>query len=577
MAAAADDTQFAPDVAAVRRSAERWRWILGLTVLVMVGLAWATWVEITTHERRQAEVSAARRQGNLAIAVGQYVTRTLANADAVGQFLAGMHAAPGVDFAAQMAGRARGNPLFTEISACFADGAVLTSAAGAPDRRPWCAGWLAEAPPAARTYPAQPVQLAGSTLVPLLTRVPATQQRPAGVIVLAVDARHLLGLMQAYTIPDETAVLVTGSDGRPRARWHSATRMEDQRAPEAAVLPAVLAAGTLGQPHRIDGRQMLVSARPLQAFPLTVLVATSHADTLAVPRQRSFYYALACGVATALILLFALLLLRLQDQSVRAGVSLARARERLEALNADLEAQVRARTGELEAAYRDLEAFSYTVAHDVRAPIAAIRGFADALAPAVQAWGNEKSAHYLRRIVANATQMSDLTESLLSLGQLTRAPIAMRPVDLSAQAREVLAGLREREGARRAVDAEVQDGLVVQGDRVLLRQVLENLLSNAWKFSAGRAPAVIRVSGERDAEGHLTVAVHDNGEGFDMAAGADVFQPFRRMHASGTFPGTGVGLATVERILRLHGARPWIASSPERGTTVFFRMRGAAA
>jgi signal transduction histidine kinase len=383
--------------------------------------------------------------------------------------------------------------------------------------------------------------------------------------------------MQEYSIPDETVVLVAGADGRLRARWHSATRMSDQHAPETGLLPAVLANGTLGQLHRVDEKAVLASARAVQPYPLTVLIVSSVTDTLADARQRSVLYGAAGSIATVLIVLFALLLLRLQNHALRTTESLGRARLRLQALNNELEDQVRARTGELEAAYRDLEAFSYTVAHDVRAPIAAIQGFASALAPAVQATDDPKSAHYLGRIVANATQMNQLTESLLALGKLARPAVATTPVDVTLVARDVLAGLREQDRTPRAVESSVQEGLVVQGDAVLVRQVLENVLGNAWKFSAGRSPAVIRVTGEHDAEGWITIAVRDNGEGFDTESAVGLFTPFRRMHAPGAFPGTGVGLATVERILRLHGGRTWIESSPENGTTVYFRMRAASA
>jgi signal transduction histidine kinase len=352
--------------------------------------------------------------------------------------------------------------------------------------------------------------------------------------------------------------------------------MGEQRSPEAAVLPQVLATGTLGQAVTVQGRSVLASARRVQGYPLVVFVSTSVHDTLANSETRSGYYAVACAVATLLIAAVALLLLHLQNEATERAESLARARQRLRTLNEGLESQVRARTGELEAAYGDLEAFSYTVAHDVRAPIAAIQGFAAALAPAVEAIGDTRPTHYLKRILANAAQMSELTEALLELGKLSRAPVAATRIDLSAMAREVLAGLRERETSQRSVQATVQEGLAVQGDRVLLRQVLENLLGNAWKFSAGRSPALIRVEGSRADDGWMKIAIRDNGAGFDPAGAADLFRPFRRLHAATEFPGTGIGLATVERILRLHGGRVWIESTPEAGTSVFFTLRADA-
>ncbi|MDB5899380.1 MAG: hypothetical protein JWP41_2982 [Ramlibacter sp.] len=569
-----------PDLDVVRRSAGRWRWVLGLSVLAMITLVWTAWAESTTHERRQAIAAAAHRQGNLAVAVGHYLTRALGNADAVAQFLAAVHAMPDSDFPRRLQERASANNLFSEMALCDQDGSVLSSR---PARDPaelaqWCAHWLRQAPAGARTYPAPAVLGSGRSLVPILTRVAATEARPAGVIVLLVEVRGLLGLMQDYSIAEETVVLVAGDDGQARARWHSVTAMAQQRAPEVGLLAQVLAAGTLGQPKTVEGRPILATVRKVQAYPLVVFVGTSIPDTLAAPENRSGYYAAACGVATLLIAAFALLLLYLQNQATARTESLARARQRLKLLNEGLEGEVRARTGELEAAYGDLEAFSYTVAHDVRAPIAAILGFAEALAPAVQASGDTRSAHYLKRIKANAAQMSEFTEALLELGKLSRAPVATTRVDISAMAHEVLAGLREREGTPRSVQTQVQEGISAQGDRVLLRQVLENLFGNAWKFSAARTPAVITLEARR-ADDWMQIAVRDNGEGFDPAEAADVFRPFCRLHAAGDFAGTGVGLATVERILRLHGGRAWIESSPAGGTTVFFTLPadGAAA
>lgn len=567
-----EESRHAPDVEAVRRSTDRWRWLLAFTVMVMTALIWGVWAETTTHENHQALSAAARRQGNLSVAVGHYLTRALGNADAVAQYLSGVHSSPGSNFPAQLRERGRVNTLLAEALACGEDGSSLSSrsAGDASAFARWCPHWLQEAPARARTFPARPVKSGDLTLVPLLTRVAGTADRPAGVIALLVDVRDLLGLLQDYSIPDETVVLVAGPDDQPRARWHNVDRMKEQRAPEVAVLPEVLAAGTLGQPVTVEGRQILASARRVQAFPLTVFVGTSVADTLAGPRARSFYYAIACTVATLVIATFAWLLLRLQNQASQTAESLGRARERLQVLNNALEGKVRARTGELEAALRDLEAFSYSVAHDVRAPIAAIQGFASALEPAVAAAGDARSSHYLRRIVANATQMSELTESLLELGKLSRAPVATTRVDVSTMAHEVLAGLREQ-SPKRAVETRVQDGLTVRGDRVLLRQVLENLLGNAWKFSAARSPAVITVTGQEE-DGWKTIVIRDNGEGFDSSQASEVFKPFRRMHAAGAFPGTGIGLAMVERILRLHGGRTWIQSSPEKGTSVFIAL-----
>jgi len=569
-----DDSLLRPDISEIRRSVRRWRLWLALTVLLIAGVVWGTWLETRAYERRQALDAAARRQGNLAIAVGHYLTRALGNGDAVGQYLAARYASPATDLPEQLAARARANDLFVEMAICFAGGAVLASRwepgdAGAASH---CARWLREAPEGARTHPADPVRVAGQTLVPLLTRADAAHGRPPAVIALLIDVRNVLGLMQDYRIPDETVVLVARDDSATLARWHSARRSTEQRAPEAALLPAVLAAGTLGQVREVEGRTVLVSARRVEAWPVSILIATSYADTVASPSRRAILYAAASGAATLLLAGFTYVLLRLQRRVLRTSEALGRARHRLHDINVKLESEVRARTGELEAAYRDLETFSYSVAHDVRGPLGAVRAFADALTPKLDAMGDAKASHYLQRIVANAAQMNEIADALLSLGQLARPSLQIVDIDLSALAQEVLASLRERDMTSRTVHATVQQGMVVRGDRVLVRQVLENLLGNAWKFTGRRAAATIAVEASPQADGQLQVAIRDNGEGFDMGNAPDLFKPFRRAHAAADFAGTGVGLAAVERIVRLHGGRTWIESAPGEGTSVFFTL-----
>jgi signal transduction histidine kinase len=571
-----EESQPAKDLELVRRSARRWRRVLCLTLLLMIVLIWAMWAETTAYDRHQALSAAARRQGNMAVAVGHYLNRALGNAEAVTQYLTTVHASPASDFPQQLQTRTRVNTLFTDMVACGEDGAVLS---GKTPSKPGaftqaCASWLREAPADARVFPGRPMKIAEATLVPLLTRMEPAADRPAAVLALLVDVRAILGLLQDYSIPDETVVLLAGTDGQPRARWHSTRNMADQRAPEAAVLADALAAGTLGLPRTVEGRDVLVTARRIEPHQFVVLISTSVPDTLAAPRERSGRFAIAGALATAVVIAFAALLLRLQSQASRTAESLARARLRLQSLNEELEAKVLARTGALEAAYRDLEAFSYSVAHDVRGPLGAIRGFADALGPTVEATGAPKAAHYLRRIVANTTQLTELTEALLELGKLSRAPLEATRLDLTAKAHDVVAALREREPGR-DVRVRIQDGMAARGDRRLVRQVLENLIGNAWKFSKARAPAEISVETVAGEPGWVTVAIRDNGEGFDSTSAPELFKPFRRMHRSEAFPGTGVGLAIVKKIMERHGGQVRIDSSPEGGTSVYFTLPAA--
>jgi PAS domain S-box-containing protein len=225
---------------------------------------------------------------------------------------------------------------------------------------------------------------------------------------------------------------------------------------------------------------------------------------------------------------------------------------------------------ELVGANQAMEAFSYSVSHDLRAPLASIDGFSKALAERSGPALDTRGAHYLSRIRAATQHMGELIEGMLLLGQVSRVGMSWEEVDLSALAALALAELREREPARR-VAAEIEPGLTAVGDPRLLRQVVANLVGNAWKFTAPRSEAAIRV-GMAHSNGQRCFCVRDNGVGFDMAYAGKLFAPFQRLHSAGEFPGSGVGLATVQRVVARHGGTVWIESAPEQGTSAFFTL-----
>jgi PAS domain S-box-containing protein len=226
----------------------------------------------------------------------------------------------------------------------------------------------------------------------------------------------------------------------------------------------------------------------------------------------------------------------------------------------------------LRSSNQELEAFSYSVSHDLRAPLGAIDGFSRALALKLEGQADERVRHYLERIQAGVEKMGQLIESLLSLAKVIRAPLDFGAVDLSAMAREILEELRLRD-PQRSVAAQVQEGLVAQGDERLLRVAMENLLGNAWKFTSRTASAVIDV-GKRD--NSSVFFGRDHGVGFDMAYADKLFAAFQRLHTQSEFPGTGIGLATVSRIVARHQGRVWAESRLGRGTTFFFALSGSA-
>jgi PAS domain S-box-containing protein len=218
---------------------------------------------------------------------------------------------------------------------------------------------------------------------------------------------------------------------------------------------------------------------------------------------------------------------------------------------AELETRVRERTVELEAVNRELESFSYSVSHDLRGPLRAIDGFGKALTTMHRDELSADAVHKLDRIRAAAQRMGELIDELLVLAGLTRRAMHLEHVDLSELAREIVEALRSREPTRSVV-VEVEDGMECEGDSTLLRTVVENLLGNAWKFTSDTEDARIRFGVERVA-GREEYVVSDNGAGFDMAHGEKLFAPFERLHRQDEFPGTGVGLTSVERIVRRHG------------------------
>ncbi|MET0311166.1 MAG: PAS domain S-box protein [Burkholderiaceae bacterium] len=248
------------------------------------------------------------------------------------------------------------------------------------------------------------------------------------------------------------------------------------------------------------------------------------------------------------------------------------AREALVHLNETLEQRVADRTRELALANKELESFSYSVSHDLRAPLQVIDGFSRALQAKHADRLDGKAVHYLNRIRAGTAQMSQLIDDLLSLARVTRAEIRSERVDLGQKARQVVEQLATR-FPEREVRVEIEDDLIALGDSRLLAVVLDNLIGNAWKFTGRQDAPLIRV-GKVKYDGHWAFFVGDNGAGFDMAYANKLFQAFQRLHSTAEFEGTGIGLATVYRIITRHGGRVWAQSAPGEGTTFFFTLSG---
>jgi PAS domain S-box-containing protein len=234
----------------------------------------------------------------------------------------------------------------------------------------------------------------------------------------------------------------------------------------------------------------------------------------------------------------------------------------------------RAMTAQLELTNQELETFSYSVSHDLRAPVRSIDGFSSILEEDYGGRLDDRGREYLQRIRANTQRMYTLIDALLGLSRVTQEEMRSEVLDLSALAQSVATELQRGEPSRR-VEFIIPPGLTAIGDPSLLRVLLENLIGNAWKFTA-RVPHATIEFGTTDVLETAAYFVRDNGAGFDMAYADKLFGAFQRLHTAREFPGTGIGLATVQRIARRHGGGVWAEGELDRGATFYFTLAGRA-
>ena len=225
----------------------------------------------------------------------------------------------------------------------------------------------------------------------------------------------------------------------------------------------------------------------------------------------------------------------------------------------------------LRYANQELEAFSYSVSHDLRSPLVTVQGFVRLLGKQLETIGDYKVGHYLSRITEAVDHMGRLVDGLLALSHVTRRKLEYEDVELSKMAGQVLDMLRQSQ-PQRSVAVTVQPDLHVRADSRLMAALLENLLGNAWKFTSHTAQAEISVGLDKQTSSEVVFFVKDNGAGFEMAHAAQLFSAFERLHTNSEFPGMGIGLATVERVLARHGGRAWAHSEPGKGACFYFSL-----
>ena len=340
--------------------------------------------------------------------------------------------------------------------------------------------------------------------------------------------------------------------------------------PSGVMDPALLGPVVMDTPDRVQSVQNVISAIESQEQQL-LHERTKQTEEARRATWVTFVLAVLLNVSL-LVVAFELLV-----RAHRARVNLAARAEEIAALNtelkelnADLESRVQERTRELEVSNQELEAFSYSVSHDLRAPLRTIDGFSLALQEDFADKLNAEGRDYITRVRSGVQRMGSLIDALLQLSRVTRSDVAREQVDMSQLVTGVFSEMRAATPERN-VETVVQPGVTAQGDARLLRVAFENLIGNAWKFTSKMPHARIEF-GSDQREGRPVYFIRDNGAGFDMQYVDRLFTAFQRLHGDREFKGSGIGLATVSRIVRRHHGRIWAESEVGRGATFYFTL-----
>lgn len=359
-------------------------------------------------------------------------------------------------------------------------------------------------------------------------------------------------------LPPNTAMALVGDDGYLRSRYPvpdsantAGIYSEARPGPLSQLMarPNPSHSGSLEFKSAISGENIRMVFRRLSSYPLTFYVVTPKSNLVVMWWRRvRFSYALMLIIVLGAIAAY--------RWALKRQIAWEQEREQ--------------RIMDLQTANEELQSFSYSVSHDLKAPLRSITGFCSILQSDHAHQLDAEGRANLERIAAAAGRMARLIDDLLGLAQVTRRDLSMSDFNLSELAREIAAHLAHA-APQRSVEVRVQPGMPVRADTGLMRIAMENLIGNAWKFTGKLEQAQIEI-GSTTSSGITTYHVRDNGAGFDMAYAGKLFSPFQRMHHSRDFEGTGIGLATVRRIIQRHHGKVWIKSAVGLGTTVYFTI-----